>query len=94
MSTHPLDPIFHPRAVAVIGVPSSRRSGFGGFYESLLEAGFPEIGRLYPVNPKVDEIDGVRCYPSLMDVPDPVDYVISQVPAPVAPGQPAQAPGR
>lgn len=85
MSTHPLDPIFHPRSVAVIGVPSTRRRGFGGFYESLREAGFPEIGQLYPVNPKVDEIDGVRCYPSLLEVPDPVDYVISQVPAPAAP---------
>lgn len=85
MSTHPLDPIFHPSSVAVIGVPSSRRGGFGGFYESLKEAGYPEIGRLYPVNPKVDDIDGVRCYPSLIDIPDPIDYVISQVPAPAAP---------
>lgn len=85
MSEHPLDPIFHPRAVAVIGVPSSRRAAFGGFYESLKEAGFPEIGQLYPVNPKADEIDGVRCYHTLLDTPDPVDHVISQVPAAVVP---------
>ena len=57
----------------------------GSFYHSLLEADFPSIGGLYPVNPKVDEIDGERCYPSLLDTPDPVDHVISQVPATVVP---------
>lgn len=55
----------------------------GSFYDSLLEAGFP--GGLYPVNPKTDEIKGHRCYPSLLDTPDPVDHVISQVPASVVP---------
>lgn len=69
-----------------MGVPSSPRTGMmGGFYDSLLEADFPEIGGLYPVNPKVDEIKGNRCYPSLLDTPDPVDHVISQVPAAVVP---------
>ncbi len=56
----------------------------GGFYDSLLEAGFPK-DRLYPVNPKADEINGARCYPTLLDTPDPVDHVISQVPAAVVP---------
>jgi acyl-CoA synthetase (NDP forming) len=86
MSEHPLDPIFHPRAVAVVGVPSKPSPHrMMGFYASLLEAGFPEIGGLYPVNPKVDEIDGARCYPTLLDTPDPVDHVISQVPAAAVP---------
>lgn len=56
----------------------------GGFFDSLLDAGFPKDS-LYPVNPKVDEINGTRCYPSLLDTPDPVDHVISQVPASVVP---------
>ena len=56
-----------------------------GFYDSLLEAGFADVGGLYPVNPKVNEINGARCYPSLLDTPDPVDHVISQVPAAVVP---------
>jgi acyl-CoA synthetase (NDP forming) len=57
----------------------------GSFYDSLLEADFPAIGGLYPVNPKVDEINGARCYPTLLDTPDPVDHVISQVPAAAVP---------
>ena len=86
MSEHPLDPVFHPRAVAVVGVRSNPNTGMmGSFYDSLLEAGFPAIGGLYPVNPKIDEINGARCYRSLLDTPDPVDHVISQVPAAVVP---------
>ena len=69
-----------------MGVRSKPNTGMmGSFYDSLLEAGFPEIGGLYPINPKVDEINGKRCYPSLLDTPDPVDHVISQVPAAVVP---------
>ncbi len=86
MSVHPLDPVFHPRAVAVVGVRSNPASGMmGSFYDSLLESGFGETGGLYPVNPKVDEINGAKCYRSLLDTPDPVDHVISQVPAAVVP---------
>lgn len=85
MSKHPLDPIFHPRAVAVVGVRSTPGvSMMGSFYDSLLDAGFP-ASSLYPVNPKVNEINGARCYASLLDTPDPVDHVISQVPASVVP---------
>jgi acyl-CoA synthetase (NDP forming) len=87
VSKHPLDPVFHPRAVAVVGVSSNPNpTGIGSFYDSLLDAGFGETGGLYPVNPKVEEIKGARCYPSLLDTPDPVDHVISQVPAHAVPG--------
>ncbi len=86
MSKHPLDAVFHPRAVAVVGVRSNpNSSGMGSFYGSLTESKFAEIGGLYQVNPKVDEINGVRCYRTLLDTPDPVDHVISQVPARAVP---------
>ena len=86
LTVHPLDPVFHPRAVAVVGVRSKPASGMmGSFYDSLLESGFGETGGLYAVNPKVDEINGAKCYRSLLDTPDPVDHVISQVPAAVVP---------
>jgi acetyltransferase len=79
---HPLDYIFHPRSVAVVGAPT--HEGPGSFYVGALkEAGFP--GPIYPVNPKATEIQGLTCYPSLRDVPGTVDYVISSVPARVVP---------
>ena len=88
MTDHPLDPIFHPRAVALVGVPSTGAAGGGGwgFLTSLLEQKFHERHDLYPVNPNMDEVEGLKCYPTLLDTPDPVDHVISLVPARAAPG--------
>lgn len=80
-----LDAIFHPRSVAVVGV-STQQPGFAGvgtgFLLSLMEMGFPEI---YPVNPKYPEFEGLKCYPSVLDIEGPVDHVISSVPAHVVP---------
>ena len=56
-----------------------------GFLGSLIELDYQAEHGLYPVNPKVDEIEGLRCYPSLLETPDPVDHVISQVPAKIVP---------
>jgi acetyl-CoA synthetase (ADP-forming)/acetyltransferase len=49
------------------------------FYQSLLEFGYP--GRLYPVNRGGGEINGLKVWPSLSDIPGEIDYVISLVPA-------------
>ena len=78
---HPLDVIFHPRAVAVVGVPSGARVQASSFLTALIEQRFQEARPLYPVNPKMDEVEGLTCYPSLLATPDPVDHVISLVPA-------------
>ena len=43
------------------------------YVNSLREFGFE--GRVYPVNPRAEEIAGYGCYKSLKDVPGPVDYV-------------------
>jgi len=80
-----LDYIFHPRSVAVVGV-SPPQPGFGGmgagFLISLQEMSCPAI---YPVNPKHQEVEGLKCYASLLDIDGPVDHVISSVPARVVP---------
>jgi acyl-CoA synthetase (NDP forming) len=86
-SSHPMEPIFHPRAIAIVGVPSSARTSGApaSFLGSLLELHYEENHGLYPVNPKMTEVEGLTCYPSLLDTPDPVDHVISMVPARVVP---------
>ncbi len=80
-SVHPLDYLFYPRSVAVVGVSGKPRDWGGGnmFLKGLQEFGFP--GPLYPVNPTVEEVLGLRCYPSLSAIPGPVDHVISAIPA-------------
>jgi acyl-CoA synthetase (NDP forming) len=78
MAAHPLEEILHPRAIAVAGA-SARQGGGPSFLGSLIQLGL--TGGLYPVNPKYDEIMGLKSYPSVRDIPGPVDYVISSVPA-------------
>ena len=79
-NTHPLDPIFFPRGVAVVGASRGSRGnrGPGGWLQSLKDAGQPNI---YPVNPRADTIDGLPAYARLTDIPGPVDHVISAIPA-------------
>ncbi len=75
-----LDIMFHPKSIAVVGVPSGfDENGWAGMYGSILKYGFP--GRLYPINPKVSEIGGVKAYPNLSSLPEPVDLVILSIPA-------------
>lgn len=59
------------RTIAVVGLSSNelRASYFVGYY--LKRHGF----RVIPVNPRESEILGERCYPSLRDIPEPVDVV-------------------
>ena len=71
-----LDYMFHPRSVAVVG--ASTQDGPGSFVAAIKEMGF--TGDLYPVNPKAEEIQGLKCYARLTEIPGDVDYVISSVP--------------
>ena len=77
-----LDFLFHPRSIAVPG--ASTHEGPGSFITAIKEMGFK--GDLYPVNPKAEEIQGLKCYPRLLDIPGHVDYVISSVPLRVVEG--------
>lgn len=74
-----LNAFFYPSSVAVIG--ASREPGKLGheILKNIIEAGFR--GELYPVNPKADEILGLKCYPSIKDVPSKVDLAVIIVPA-------------
>jgi acyl-CoA synthetase (NDP forming) len=81
-----LDFIFSPRSIAIAGVSAKEAGGFGGggFVSSLQEIGFR--GPIYLIHPTAPAIRGLKCYPSLRDIPDQVDYVISSVPARAVPG--------
>ena len=77
MSDHPLEEIFHPRSIAVVGASANFRGP--AFASPLKEFGFK--GDIYPVNPKYEELFGLKTYARVNDIPGPVDYVISSVPA-------------
>ncbi|MDY0169295.1 MAG: acetate--CoA ligase family protein [Thermoguttaceae bacterium] len=66
--------VFHPQSVAVIGA-STRPSTVGNdIFRNLLLSGFN--GSVYPVNPKSPHVLGVHAYPSLSDIPAPVDLAV------------------
>ena len=74
-----LDPIFRPKSVAVIG--ASRTSGKVGniLMKNVIESGFK--GAIYPINPNADEVMGLRCYPSVLEVPGKVELAVVAIPA-------------
>ncbi len=74
-----LTPLLKPRSVAVIGATrDANRIGGRPFY-FLRRFGFP--GPVWPVNPRYDEIDGVRCYARARDIPEPPDMAVIAIPA-------------
>lgn len=77
-----LDPIFSPRSVAVIG--ASRHKGKVGYaiLHNLIANEYQ--GTIYPVNPHAHSVHSIKAYPSVLDVPGPVDLAIITVPADAA----------
>ncbi len=73
-----LDAFFHPQSVAIIGASRDPEKLGYAVLDNLKEGGYP--GRLYPVNPKADEILGLKAYPSVLDIPDPVDLAVIVIP--------------
>jgi len=75
--------IFYPKSVAVIGA-STETTKFGTvFLDSLVQFGFK--GRIYPINPQAKEILGLKTYPNVKDIPDPVDLAFITIPASAVP---------
>ena len=76
--TAQIDQLFHARSVAIVGVPRGMKTG-KLFLMALQDQGFD--GRIFPVNPRADEIDGIKAYPSVAAIPEPVDLAIVLVPS-------------
>lgn len=74
-----LDMLFNPASVAVIGAAREEGKLGHGVLNNILQYGYK--GRVYPVNPKAAEVLGLRCFPSVLAIPDPVDLAIIVIPA-------------
>ena len=73
---------FNPKGIALIGATTKSARGGFSILANLLN-GF--AGKIYPVNPRYSSIEGLTCYQSVLDVPDPVELAIVFVPAPLVP---------
>ncbi len=76
--------LFQPKSVAVIGASSdSEKERISGWVGRLVQ--FSYSGKIYPINPKAKEILGFSAYPSVREVPFPIDYAIVVVPRHLVP---------
>ena len=85
MTRHPvnLHSLFHPRAVALIGASTEHNKLSGRPLRFFRQYGY--AGGIYPVNPKYQEIDGLRCFAQLSDIPGDVDLAVITLPASAVP---------
>jgi acetyltransferase len=81
---HPLDPIFSPKVVAVIGATENKGSVGRTVFQNMGRGGFE--GTVYPVNPKRSSVLCVKAYPSVSAIPEKVDLAVITTPAGSVPG--------
>jgi len=81
MTPSSLDFLFRPRSVALAGASAdSSKPGPAQWYlMSLIKFGYP--GKIYPLHPAGGEINGLKVYKNLAEIPGEVDYAVSAVSA-------------
>lgn len=74
---------FNPQSVAIVG--ASRQKGKVGYeiLSNMLEAGYK--GKIFPVNSKAEEIEGLKCYPDLASIGEIPELVVLVIPAKIVP---------
>jgi len=79
-----LESLFRPKSVAVIGASSKELSIGNRVIKNLIDFGFNRE-KVYPINPKADEIRGLKAYKSILECPDNIDVVHMVIPAKFVP---------
>ena len=77
-----LEKMINPASVAVIGASHIKGKVGRAVLDNLLD-GYE--GKIYPINPKSDEIEGLKCYKTVLDVPGPIDLAVIVIPATLVP---------
>ena len=79
----PLDKIFRAKSVAIVGA-SPKPGARNRIVKILIKHGFE--GRIYPVSPSADEVEGHKAYKTLADLPEVPDVALIITPAATVPG--------
>jgi acyl-CoA synthetase (NDP forming) len=77
LAEHPLRPLLQPRSIAFVGASAKPETIGNDMVRMCRAAGF--IGTMLPVNPTYREIDGLPCFPSLSELPAPLDHAVLAV---------------
>ena len=63
--------MLHPRAIAIVGASADLSKINGRPLKHLVDKGY--AGRILPVNPRLTELNGLKCYPSVSALPQSPD---------------------
>src|SRR5512137_233256 len=80
---HPLDAIFEPKSVAVVGATEKQGSVGRTVLWNLMSTPFG--GPVYPVNPQRPSVLGIKAYPKLSNLPEKPDVIVVTTPATTIP---------
>jgi acetate---CoA ligase (ADP-forming) len=78
VKSHSLDALLNPNSIAIIGASEDTDKISGRPIEYLKRYGFS--GEIYPVNPKRETVQGLRCYPAVSQILGQVDLAIIAIP--------------
>lgn len=74
-----LDVLFYPESIAIIGASSREKTVGNDVVKNLVQQGFQ--GKIYPVNPKIDELYGIKVYKDIDAIEGSVDLTVFAIPA-------------
>ncbi|MCG7872267.1 MAG: bifunctional acetate--CoA ligase family protein/GNAT family N-acetyltransferase [Candidatus Thiodiazotropha lotti] len=83
MQSHYLTPLFSPKSVAMFGASERENSVGEVVFRNLISCGYK--GAIYPINPKHEEIQGVKAYKTIEEIGKPVELVVVATPAKTIP---------
>ncbi len=75
-SLNEIEKFLEPRKFAIAGVSRNEKKFGGAIFKELIEKSFD----LYPVNPNAEEIQGIKCYKSVKDLPEEVTHLLIVTP--------------
>ena len=82
-TTEQMKLFMEPRSIAIIGAGRPTKAGSFDFPGTILNRGF--TGKIYPINPKAEEISGVKAYPDVKVIPEDIDLAVIATPRDTAP---------
>lgn len=71
--------LFQPQSIAIIGASSREKTVGNDVVKNLVKQGF--AGQIFPINPKIDELYGVKVYHDIKDLDQKIDLVVVAIPA-------------
>jgi len=79
MKNMTMEKIFEPKSIAIIGASNDIKKWGGNVLYNLIHAEYK--GKIYPINNKETIVQGLKCYHSVLDVPDEIDLAVITIPA-------------